>query len=390
MIKKIFNPLRSLYFTQFLSAFADNAIFFTILAIVAQQGIANPESHMTTVQAAFLIAYVILAPIVGALADKNAKKHILLIGNLIKGFGVVALFAGLNPALSYFIIGVGAVIYSPAKYGILPDLTKTEDELLKANAKMEGYTIFAILTGGIAGGFLGSYSTEFGLLVCGVLYLVSLLMTFLIPKVAGDSSINYVSSIKNFFKDFKILWTNPKLNFSLIGTGSFWFASSVLRLAFLIFIASILGITDTFQQSLIVGASAIGVVIGSLLTPRLIPTGKYKRTYYYGIALMFIILFSAFVPNLPLVLIVLFLIGFLEGVYVVPMNTILQDEGKKLIGAGKTIAIQNFVNNIFMLVGIGAFKVAIAQGIPIQFAIVGVGVVLGFLLLLIRKKIKTL
>lgn len=389
-LKSFFNPLRSLYFTQFLSAFADNAIFFTILALIGNQGIENPESHMAIVQAAFLISYVVLAPIVGAIADKNAKSSVLLAGNLIKGLGAILLFVGFSPALSYAIVGIGAVVYSPAKYGILPELTKNEKELLDANAKIEAYTILAILLGGVGGGFLGSYSVTLGIIACIVLYIVSLVMTFLIPKMAGNASLSYKDSIKGFFKDFATMFRNKKVDFSLVGTGSFWFASSVLRIGFLVFIADVLEITNTGTQSLIVASSAVGIVVGSLLTPKIIPPTKYTRVFYFGLVLMFVIFASAFAANIWMTVLFLFAIGFLEGVYVVPMNTIVQDEGKKLIGSGKAIAIQNFVNNAFMLVGIGAYQVAISKGVPIQYAIMGIGVVMGLLLLYLRTKMKAL
>lgn len=380
-------PLTNLLFTQFLSAFADNAIFFTILAYLAKHGEVNPELKMATVQAMFLLAYVLFAPIVGAIADKNPKSSILAIGNLIKGSGVVALLGGVSPVISYGIVGIGAVVYSPAKYGILTELTSNEDELLKANAKIESFTIVAILFGTVAGGIISDYSVPLGIMGCLMLYVLSLGMSFYIPKKAGNADISYISSAKDFFKDLKTLFSNTKTRFSLVGTSSFWMTSAVLRIAFLAWLAIYLGITSKGEQSAIVGVTAVGIILGAFLTPKLIKPNNFYQVYKYGFALALTLGLSYFVHNIIVIIGLLLIVGFLGGIFIVPQNSVLQEEGKTLIGSGKTIAIQNFCENSAMLMGLGLYKSAVSKGVPVNFAVVGMGMLLfGFILYLYKVR----
>ncbi len=138
-----------LLFAQFLSAFADNAVLFTVIAIVMHSS--HTESwYIPAVQSAFTIAYVVLAPWAGEIADTHAKPRILLIANLIKATGAGLLLLNVEPILAYSIVGVGAAIYNPVKYGILPELAD-HNYLVKANSLMEGSTILAILLGMMAG-----------------------------------------------------------------------------------------------------------------------------------------------------------------------------------------------------------------------------------------------
>ncbi|MDR3540366.1 MAG: lysophospholipid transporter LplT [Desulfosporosinus sp.] len=378
-------PLSNLLIAQFLSALADNAAFFAILVYLAKYSEPNPEIKMAAVQAAFLLAYVLLAPIVGTLADKNSKSNILAIGNIVKGLGIVALLAGVSPIISYGIIGIGAVVYSPAKYGILTELTTNGEELLKANAKIESLTIVAILIGTVAGGAISEFSVYLGISACLVFYVLSLIMSLYIPKKAGNTGISYITSIKSFFSDLKCLVKNPKLRFSLIGTSSFWMTSAVLRIAFLAWLAIYLGIKSQAEQSVIVGVTAIGIMIGAILTPKLINTDRFYNVYKYGFVLASVICLSYFINNLILTVGLLLTIGFLGGIFVVPLNTIIQENGKQLIGSGKTIAVQNFAENCFMLIGIGLYKFAVSNEVAVNLAVVGIGFILLVIVLYLFK-----
>jgi LPLT family lysophospholipid transporter-like MFS transporter len=269
--------------------------------------------------------------------------------------------------LCYLVLGVGAVVYSPAKYGILTELTSNEEELLRANAKVEGSTILAILLGTVAGGLLADISDLAGILVCLGLYVVSLLLTFTIPKKQGDSTIQYGPSAKAFFQDMKQLFANPMARFSLISTGAFWLNASVLRIALIAWMPVNLGITNTTQQSMILGVTAIGVVVSSLVIPKLVPPGKLYRAYVYGYVMVGAVIVTAFLHNLLLSLIKLLVIGLSGGVFLIPMNTMLQEEGKKLIGSGKTIAIQNFVENSLTVTGLVFFMLLNIIKIPIDY-----------------------
>ncbi|MDD5115435.1 MAG: MFS transporter, partial [Methylobacter sp.] len=138
-----------LLIAQFLSAFADNAILFTVIALVMQSA-QLASWYVPALQSSFLLAFVLLAPWVGGFADHHAKSKVLIIANLIKASGAGLLLLHVEPLLAYGVVGMGAAIYSPAKYGILPELVG-HDSLVKANSWIEGSTILAILLGMVIG-----------------------------------------------------------------------------------------------------------------------------------------------------------------------------------------------------------------------------------------------
>lgn len=382
---------KSLWFlniAQFLSAFADNAIFFVILGLLARSGMANPEGEMLIVQAGFLLAYVVLAPFVGTLADKQRKSNVLIIGNLIKASGAGLLFLGIPPSAAYTLVGIGAVIYSPAKYGLLVEICKENtDLLLKSNGQLESSTIAAILTGTIGGGFLASFSPLVGILACIIMYVISTGLAPWIRCDQGNSELHYGKSARQFFTDVKILFSIPETRFSLLGTSAFWMTSSVLRIAFLIWLAQYLDVTKPFQQSMIVGITGVGIVIGALLAPSLLPVRQFYRSYIFG-ALMALIIFIAVIPvHVYLTAGLLLFIGILGAIFIIPLNTTLQDEGKNRVGSGRTIAIQNFSENLLMFVGVWFFQDLLKHGFEVKLAIIGMGVVLGAFVLHLRMMV---
>ncbi|GEC92061.1 lysophospholipid transporter LplT [Brevibacillus brevis] len=385
-------PLQALYFTQFLSAFADNMILFVIANLLRENGFS--PAMLALVSISFFLPYVFLAPLVGPFADKHAKSIVLVIGNLIKALGVVLLFfidqsSIMMLMLCYFTVGVGAVVYSPAKYGILPELTRNEDELFHANARIEAYTIFAILTGIGGGGAIANMTAPLiSSGICLLIYLLSLGMTFFIPRMRGDASIRYGAEARRFFIDFQHLMNRPETSFALIGTGAFWMSSAVLRVAVLAWIPLALGINpESFSVSLILATTSIGIIAGAFLAPKLIPLSHFTRSLTYGFGMFLIIVLFPWTNITFVAICLLLLVGFMGGVFIIPMNTVLQDEGKRMVGSGKTIAIQNFIENLLMAVGSGIYYLITYIGISISGAIVGQGLLLlGFLLYLVKYR----
>ncbi|MBW5468971.1 lysophospholipid transporter LplT [Brevibacillus formosus] len=385
-------PLQALYFTQFLSAFADNMILFVIANLLRENGFS--PAMLALVSISFFLPYVFLAPLVGPFADKHAKSIVLVIGNLIKALGVVLLFfidqsSIMMLMLCYFTVGVGAVVYSPAKYGILPELTRNEDELFHANARIEAYTIFAILTGIGGGGAIANMTAPLiSSGICLLIYLLSLGMTFFIPRMRGNASIRYGAEARRFFIDFQHLMNRPETSFALIGTGAFWMSSAVLRVAVLAWIPLALGISpESFSVSLILATTSIGIIAGAFLAPKLIPLTHFTRSLTYGFGMFLIIVLFPWVNITFIAICLLLLVGFMGGVFIIPMNTVLQDEGKRMVGSGKTIAIQNFIENLLMAVGSGIYYLITYIGISISGAIVGQGLLLlGFLLYLVKYR----
>lgn len=133
---------------QFFSAFGDNALLFATLALIKQQ--LYPDWSQPILQMAFVATYIVLAPFVGQFADSFAKGRVMMVANGLKLAGALVICFGFNPFLGYSLVGVGAAAYSPAKYGILGEITSGE-QLVKANGMMEASTIAAILLGSVAG-----------------------------------------------------------------------------------------------------------------------------------------------------------------------------------------------------------------------------------------------
>lgn len=382
-------PLHTLNLTQFLSAFADNMILFITLAIIKQN--AFPDYYIGVVQASFLVAFVLLAPFVGAVADKNSKSRVLLVGNAIKSIGIIAMFLHVDPAVSYGIVGIGAAVYSPAKYGILPALTHSEHELLGANARMEGYTILAILLGSVCGGILAKISLSGSMIACLALYLLSLQLTLQMPKMQGDPSIRYGKAARTFLSDMSALLKDRATRFSLVGTGSFWMTSSVVRLAIIAWVPAHLGIESIDQISMLVAVTGVGIMIGALMTPKLVPAKRYYNSFIFGILMIICILLFPLITNLYTTIGLLLLVGFSGGVFIVPMNAVLQDRGQGMVGAGKTIAVQNFLENAMMLAGVGLYTQISKDGLSPDLSITGIACILaGFVVYLIvqRERLK--
>ena len=371
------SPLSALLGAQFISAFVDNMILFIVLAIIQQDG--YPEYYLPFVQSTFLAAYIIWSPWVGRFADKHPKSKVLMIGNAVKAGGVLLLLLKTDPAFSYALVGLGAAVYSPAKYGILPFLTRGEDQLLRANSSLESFTILAILLGSVAGGFLADQSIRLSLLLCVLLYVLSIAVNLLIPQNEGDSEINYRNAINTFAGDLACLFKKSESHYSLIGTGSFWLASAVLRMIIFAWLPLTLGISSVSEISMIIAVTGVGIAVGAVLTPKLISLADYRRTLWYGGGMGLTILGFLGVSELYPTLALLFAVGMLGGIYIVPMNAVLQQTGHASIGAGKTIAVQNFTENTFMFAGVFAYTLASKAEVAVNASLAVTGAV--FLLL---------
>lgn len=368
-----FSPLRALLLAQFLSAFVDNMILFIALGIIHRDG--YPEYYLPLVQSTFLFSYIILSPWVGRFADKKPKSQVLMVGNVVKTLGIILLLAKCDPAISYGVVGIGAVIYSPAKYGILPLLARGEVALLRANSSLESYTILAILTGSVAGGYLSELSIPLSLLACIVLYGLSIGVNILIPNDPGNRSIQYSNAVKEFVADTATLFHDKQSHYSLIGTGSFWMASAVLRMIIFAWVPLTLSISSRMEISMIIAVTGIGIAVGAIITPYLITVKEYHKTAWYGLGMGICILAFLLIKALAIATIFLLLIGCMGGIFIVPMNACLQHIGHQTIGAGKTIAVQNFVENSFMFLGVGAYTLAFKFGVSIHSSLAATGIV---------------
>ena len=368
---------------QFLSAFVDNMILFIAQAVILRD--AFPAWYLQLVQATFLFAYIVLSPWVGRLADRYAKKKVLILGNAVKGTGVLLLSAGLDPALSYAVVGIGAVIYSPAKYGILPWMAKSDAQLLSANAQVEGFTILAILSGAAVGGWLADYSIGAALGICVGAYLISTLLCAGIPHNPENCDIKFHNALREFKNNLMQVLAIPDGRFSLLGTSGFWMASAVLRLSVFLWLPMTFGIHDQTMIGFMIMLSGAGLIAGAVVTPYLVPAGHVARVIVFGAMMGISLLFLPWISVLPLALAVQTISGSFGGLYVIPLNAMLQRVGEQTIGTGKVVAIQNFAENIFMFIGVLLFMAASWAGIPLVWSMTANGLALMMIVLLLSR-----
>ena len=360
---------------QFLSAFGDNALLFAILALMKAQF--YPDWSQPVLQMVFVGAYIVLAPFVGQFADSFAKGRVMMVANVMKLIGAAAICVGINPFIGYILVGIGAAAYSPAKYGILGELT-TGDKLVKANGLMESSTIAAILIGSMAGGVLADWHVLAALVVCAVVYagaVVANLFITPLPAARPGQSWRFSAMTGRFFAACKTLWYNPETRFSLVGTGLFWGAGVTLRFLLVLWVPVALGITDNATPTYLNAMVAVGIVAGAGAAAKLIRLETVARCMPAGILLGVVVIIFALQHALLPAYALLFLLGVCGGFFVVPLNALLQERGKRSVGAGNAIAVQNLGENSAMLIMLGLYSLAVMGGIPV----VGVGIGFGAL-----------
>jgi len=377
---------------QFWSAFGDQMMFFIVIAIISKQ---HADSLFILIaQSAFLVSYIIFCSYVGRFGDRFPKKYVLMTGNALKAFGILLAFFSVNPVLAYFVVGMGAVIYMPAKYGILPVLSRDDAVLMKANAAVEGGTLLAILFGGVAGEYIAAQSIDVSLIVCFAIIMFSMLLNFPIPRNDGNKGIVFpknplafiAMSLRGFSGDMKTVFTTSVSRFCVLGTATFWTASTVLRMILLVWLPLHLGIDQGHGQSVMLALTGIGVAIGSFLAPLFITIKTYSRTIIAGVLMAFSIALLAFISGGYIVTaLILVLIGIFGGVFFVPLNATLQDMGERSIGAGCAVASQNWLEFSAMFGGILLYMAADNLKFNIDSVILG-GVVLQLLLMLVMSK----
>lgn len=338
---------------QFFSAFADNALFFALLELLQSSHYGRESSYI--LQGSFLLFYIALAPLVGFLADNIAKSKILLWGNGLKIVGVLLLFIDASPFLSYAFVGLGAAIYSPAKFGILSEFV-TEKLLIKANGLIEGSTIIAILSGAALGGFLAENNPLYAILLTLAAYLLATLFNFLIPTIVVEERAPFKLRViwHLFTTTLKTLFQDHRARFAIMGTSLFWAGVATLKLLLNDWVRERLGAgTEVVAQlSVVVG---IGVIIGTLFAALFIRSGNLFISLFSGILMAGLILLFLLQESYYLTIFILLLIGACGGAFLIPLNALLQTRGSLFKSVGSAIAIQNLCENSVMLLMIGLF-----------------------------------
>ena len=363
---------------QFASALADNAVLIVTIALLQQQGSAPWLAPL--LKFGFTLSYVLLAPVVGPLADAFPKARLMAVMNGVKVLGVLALLCGLDPLLAFTVIGFGAAAYAPAKYGLITELVPGE-QLVRANGWIEVSVVCAALLGTVLGGALvspwllagltqaatagdGHAAAGLGQWPAGALS-GSLLLLLAVYAAAAllnaglpDSGARYPASAvhplrltREFLGANRTLWRDPGGGLSLAVTTIFWGVGATLQFAVLGWAAQVL-LLPLEQAAYLQGAVALGVIAGAAAAARWVTLSGARRMLPLGVLLGAMIAAAAFTPSLAWALPLLAGLGAVGGLLVVPLNALLQHRGHQLLSAGRSIAVQGFNENASVL-GIG-------------------------------------
>jgi MFS transporter, LPLT family, lysophospholipid transporter len=317
---------------------------------------------------------------VGAFADALPKGQVMFISNTTKILGCFAMLLGLHPLLAYGLVGIGAAIYSPAKYGILTEYLPPQ-RLIWANSWMEGLTVCAVILGAIIGGLLigdhahlmfglpeallSSLGTnaqpKFAILVILVLYLVAAIFNIYIPHLPVEHPLEGRSPIRliaDFWQGFWRLWKDPLGQVSLAVTSLFWGSGTTLRFIILAWATSALGM-DLERGTQLNALVAVGLALGSIVAAKFIPLEHAVKVLPLGVVMGAVVMSMVLIHSLWLAVIMLIFIGALAGSFVIPMNALLQHRGHLLMGSGHSIAVQNCNENLSILVMLGAYSLMV-------------------------------
>jgi MFS family permease len=400
---------------QFFSSLADNALLIASIALLLQ--LDGPAWMTPLLKFFFTISYVVLAAFVGAFADSMPKGNVMFVTNSVKILGCALIFfydwfhiGGLAPywfvLFAYAVVGLGAAAYSPAKYGILTELLPAE-QLVVANGWIEGLTVGSIILGTVMGGVLIGPKVssmllsfdfpwidtgvdtppEAAILVIAGFYAAAALFNLAIPDTGArypHQERNPVRLVSDFAHCFRTLWADKLGQISLAVTTLFWGAGATLQFIVLKWAEQHLQLPLS-QGAMLQGISAAGIAVGAVLAARFIPLKRALGVLPVGIAMGIFVSLLVLVDWMPVVYALLMLTGAMAGFFVVPMNALLQHRGHVLLSAGHSIAVQNFNENISILVMLALYSVMILVDMRINTIIVLFGAfVAGTMYMVIR------
>jgi MFS family permease len=388
---------------QFFSSLADNALLVGAIELLKTSG--APAWQIPALTPMFALFYVILAPLVGAFADAVPKGKVMLYSNGIKAIGCLMMLFGSHPLLAYAVVGLGAASYSPAKYGILTELLPPS-QLVKANGWIEGLTIASIILGVLLGGQLVGprlapilLGFDLPLIDTGVdtpaeaaiatiisLYLIAAMFNLRIPRTEAPLqplSVNALELIRDFGHCNTRLWKDKLGQISLATTTLFWGSRAICASscspgpprpwatapprppAWWAWWRWARPPARWSPRSSCGWTAPPGAAAGHRHGPA---GGGLNLVHHAWLAVPFLIV-----------------LGALGGYLVVPMNALLQHRGHNLMGAGRSIAVQNF-NEQTCILALGAVYTGMTRvGLTAFTAIAVFGLGVAGLMWLIRR-----
>ena len=388
---------------QFFSSLADNALLVVAIALLID--LHAPAYLTPMLKFVFVLFYVLLAPLVGAFADSMAKGRVMFISNSIKIVGCILLFFAAHQfsALgAYAVVGLGAAAYSPAKYGILTELLPPE-KLVIANGWMEGLTVASIVLGTVIGGLLITPSVaavllsldlpliktavDASIIIIMLFYGIAAVTNLFIPDTGIDHRIlkkNPIFLFHDFVHCVKLLWFDKLGQISLAVTTLFWGAGATLQFIVLKWAEAALGYALN-QAALLQGVVAVGIALGAVLAAKLVSLRRSLDVIPLGIIMGIVVILMITARDLWISVVLLIIIGGLAGFFVVPMNALLQHRGHILMGAGHSIAVQNFNENLGILTMLSLYALLIWFDVHIYTFIILFGLFVSITMIMVRK-----
>ncbi|MBA3507535.1 MAG: lysophospholipid transporter LplT [Betaproteobacteria bacterium] len=373
---------------QFFSSLADNALFIAAIALL--RDMQEPAWMTPALKQSFVLSYVLFAPLVGAFADSMPKGRVMLYTNGVKVVGCLLMLMSLHPLAAYAVVGFGAAAYSPAKYGILTELLPPR-QLVVANGWIEGATVASIILGVLLGGALISShlspmllrfdmpgldtgidtGAEAAISVIVLVYALAALCNVFIPDTGVDHRVpskNPFYLVREFAHCVRLLWRDKLGQISLATTTLFWGAGATLQVLLFDWAANALGM-NLSQSSMLQGVVAVGIALGAVLAAKFVTLRSSVKVLPIGVTMGFIVMTMVLATQVPPAVILMIAIGACGGFFVVPMNALLQHRGHVLMGAGHSIAVQNFNENIGILLMVGLYALLMRIGVSVNAAI---------------------
>ncbi|MPW17308.1 lysophospholipid transporter LplT [Paraburkholderia sp. CNPSo 3157] len=405
---------------QFVSSLADNALLIAAIALLAV--IRSPAWVTPLLQIFFTISYVLLAPFVGAFADALQKRHVMFISNALKAAGCLMMIAGVHPMIAYGVVGFGAAAYSPAKYGILTELLPAE-RLVVANAWLESATVLSTIAGTMLGGALiSTYASRFvqhaqlplihtaadlAMLAVMITYAIAAALNVGIPDTGARYPNRLVEPgqlLGEFIRCFNVLWSDRLAQIALWVTTLMWGGAVTLQLLVLKWADANLGLSLS-KAAVMQGVAGFGIAIGAAAAAAWIPLRSSLKVLPVGVLMGAVAVAMAFYSKslfppgaglrvgalfAPAYIILAYplmiLLGALSGFFIVPMNAILQHRGATLLTAGHSIAVQNFNQNLAVLLMLGAYAILLTATMPVQWIIAVFGLFITGMMWLAKRR----
>jgi len=348
--------VQSFLWTQFLGAFNDN-VFKIIVSLLALDRL-GLERGAWIVGAVFILPFLLFSGYAGHLADRYGKRTVLVATKSLEIVSMLLALVGLVTGrldvllAVLFLMATQSTFFSPAKYGIVPEILPNED-LSRANGLLEMSTFAAIVLGTAFGGELIERGRDLPWLQGGVLVAIAVIgfvASFGIRRVPAAKpdrrlSLNPWAEIGH---GFRRLLPDRTLRMTVVGLSFFWFLGALLQMALLPFGEQVLGVGEAAATRLYTPL-AVGIATGSLVAGRLsgekielglVPIGAF------GLGI-FSVVFAGVSGYLSAAT-TLGVLGFAGGFFAVPLQALVQqrpaDDEK-----GRVLATNNVANTVGIL-----------------------------------------